>query len=263
MNKQENNEHPPAQVRLTPEELHRYRRQTLLATLGEDGQKRIKGARVLIVGVGGLGSPASVYLAAAGVGTIGLVDFDVVELSNLQRQTLYGTSDVGLSKMDVASKRLRTLNPHVSIHTHEVRLSEDNAARILGEYDIVIDGVDNFPARYLINDTCVQLGTPYIHGSVSRFEGQATVFDAVRGPCYRCLFPDPPPGSLAPPSAEVGIIGTVPGIIGTIEASEAIKLIIGAGNPLIGRLLVFDMLEMKFREVAIEKNPACPVCGKG
>ena len=243
------------------EELQRYSRQLILPEIGNEGQKKLKGAAVLLVGTGGLGSPAAIYLAAAGVGRIGLADSDAVELTNLHRQIIHTTADVGRAKIESAAQSLRAINPNVKIVPHEVRLTASNATDLLKPYDIVLDCTDNFPARYLINDTCVQLGKPEVYGSISRFEGQASVFDATRGPCYRCLYREPPPPDVAPPAAETGVLGVVPGIVGLIQAAETIKLILGKGDPLIGRLLLIDALSMKFREMKLPKDPDCPTCG--
>lgn len=250
------------EIVLTHEEIRRYSRHLLMPEVGLAGQKKLKAASVLIIGAGGLGSPAALYLAAAGVGRIGLVDFDVVDESNLQRQILHGTSWVGKPKLASAKARLLDLNPDITVETHEVLLNSQNALDILRDYDIIIDGTDNFPTRYLVNDACVFLGKPLIYGSIFRFEGQATVFDARVGPCYRCLYPEPPPPGLVPSCAEGGVFGVLPGVIGAIQATEAIKLIIGQGEPLIGRLLLYDALSMQFRELRLRKNPACPVCGE-
>jgi len=246
---------------LSPEESLRYARHLILPEVGREGQLRLRSARVLIVGAGGLGSPISLYLAAAGVGTLGMVDFDIVDASNLQRQIIHGTSDVGRLKLDSATERLREVNPHVEIERHPVRLSSENALEIVRSYDIVVDGTDNFPTRYLVNDACVLTGRPYVYGSVFRFEGQNAVFAARGGPCYRCLFAEPPPPGLVPSCAEGGVMGVVPGIVGTIQAMEAIKLLLGIGDPLIGRLLIFDALRMRFREMKLRRDPACPACG--
>jgi sulfur-carrier protein adenylyltransferase/sulfurtransferase len=246
---------------LTSEERARYSRHTLLPEFGEAGQARLKAGRVLIVGAGGLGSPAALYLAAAGVGTLGLVDFDEVDLTNLQRQVLYGTSDVGQSKLDVAAARLRDINPHVTIDLHRERFSASNARKLVAAYDVILDGTDNFSARYLVNDACVMGGRPNVYGSVFRFEGQAAVFATAGGPCYRCLHPDPPPDGLIPSCAEAGVLGVLPGVIGTIQATEAIKLLTGIGQPLIGKLLLYDALQTRFRQIALPKDPSCPVCG--
>jgi adenylyltransferase/sulfurtransferase len=250
------------EVILTNEEIRRYSRHLLMPEVGLTGQKKLKAAGVLIIGAGGLGSPAALYLAAAGVGRIGLVDFDVVDESNLQRQILHGTSWVGKPKLASAKARLLDLNPDITVETHETVLTSANALEILKDYDIIIDGTDNFPTRYLVNDACVFLGKPLVYGSIFRFEGQATVFDARVGPCYRCLYPEPPPPGLVPSCAEGGVFGVLPGVIGAIQATEAIKLIIGQGEPLIGRLLLYDALSMRFRELKLRKNPACPVCGE-
>ena len=229
--------------------------------VGKDGQLRLKAGKVLVVGAGGLGSPLALYLAAAGVGTIGLVDFDEVDATNLQRQILHGTKDVGRSKLDSAKERLADLNPNVSVVTHPVRLDSSNALEILAPYDIVADGTDNFPTRYLVNDACVILGKPNVYGSVFRWEGQASVFASDDGPCYRCLFREPPPPGLVPNCAEAGVLGVLPGIIGLIQALEVIKLLLGRGRTLKGRLVIFDALEMSWREMAISRNTGCPVCG--
>src|SRR5450830_1041520 len=246
---------------LTREEFQRYSRHLIMPEVGLDGQKKLKAARVLCVGAGGLGSPLALYLAAAGVGTLGLVDFDVVDVSNLQRQILYGTKDVGRPKLESAAERLKDVNPNVKVVPHEVRLSSDNALNLFRDYDVIADGTDNFPTRYLVNDACVLLGKPNAYGSIFRFEGQASVFGAKNGPCYRCLYPEPPPPGLVPSCAEGGVLGVLPGIIGTIQAMETIKLILGIGEPLVGRFLIFDALRMKFRELKLQKDPDCPVCG--
>jgi adenylyltransferase/sulfurtransferase len=246
---------------LSPAETLRYSRHLILPDIGLAGQERLKAARVLLVGAGGLGSPAALYLAAAGVGTIGLVDWDVVDVTNLQRQILHGTADVGRSKLDSARARLLDLNPHVQVETFNTRLTSDNALDILRGFDIVVDGSDNFPTRYLVNDACVLFGKPNVYGSIFRFDGQASVFDARVGPCYRCLFAEPPPPDLVPSCAEGGVLGVLPGIIGSIQALEAIKLIVGVGEPLVGRLLLCDARRMQFRELALTKDPDCPVCG--
>jgi adenylyltransferase/sulfurtransferase len=254
----------PPQTQAPPfshEELIRYSRHLVLPQVGMEGQKRLKGARVLVVGAGGLGSPAALYLAAAGVGTIGLVDFDVVDRSNLQRQVLHGTGAVGVSKLESARARLRDLNPNVQLELFEARLTSANGLDVLSGWDVVLDGSDNFPTRYLINDACVLLGLPNVYGAVLRFEGQVSVFDARRGPCYRCLYREPPPPELVPSCAEGGVLGVLPGIIGSLQALEAIKLVIGTGAPLVGRLLLFDGLKLQFREIALTKDPDCVVCG--
>jgi adenylyltransferase/sulfurtransferase len=246
---------------LSADELRRYGRQMLLPSFGIEAQQRLKAARMLIVGAGGLGSPAALYLAAAGVGTLGLVDFDTVDETNLHRQILYGTADVGTPKLEAAAARLRDQNPHVRLELHQEPFGVSNARRRVESYDIVIDGTDNFPARYLVNDACVMAGRPNVYGSVSQFEGQAAVFAAGEGPCYRCLHPEPPPDGLIPNCAEGGVLGVLPGIIGTIQATEAIKLATGLGEPLIGKLLVFDALRMTFRRLTLPRDRACPVCG--
>src|SRR5688500_9654470 len=246
---------------LSPGELVRYSRHLLLPEVGLEGQQRLAAARVLLVGAGGLGSPVALYLAAAGVGRLGLVDFDTVDLSNLQRQILHGTTDVGRLKIDSAVDRLRDTNPHVHVEPFETRLTSDNALEIIGNYDIVVDGTDNFQTRYLVNDACVILEKPNIYGSIIRFEGQASVFSSGDGPCYRCLFREPPPPGLVPTCAEGGVFGVLPGLVGVIQATEAIKLILGAGDALVGRLLLIDALRMRFREIALRKDPECPACG--
>ncbi len=246
---------------LTPGERQRYSRHLLLPEVGEEGQRRLKAARVLCVGAGGLGSPAALYLAAAGVGTLGLVDFDVVDVTNLQRQIIYATGDVGRSKLESAQARVEALNPEVHVETFDAHFSVTNARTLVEAFDVVVDGTDNFPARYLVNDACVMYGRPNAWGSIFRFEGQASVFAAPGGPCYRCLHPDPPPAGLIPSCAEAGVLGVLPGIIGTIQATEALKLILGIGEPLIGRFLVYDALKMRFRDLTLPKDPDCPVCG--
>jgi sulfur-carrier protein adenylyltransferase/sulfurtransferase len=251
-----------AEPQLSHAEVLRYSRHLLLPEVGVSGQRKLKAARVLTIGAGGLGSPLSLYLAAAGVGTIGIVDFDAVDLTNLQRQIVHGTSTLGQPKLESAEARLTDLNPNVRIEKHEARLSSENALEIIREYDIVVDGTDNFPTRYLVNDACVLLGKPNVYGSIFRFEGQASVFDARRGPCYRCLYSEPPPPGLVPSCAEGGVLGVLPGIIGSIQALETIKLIIGAGDSLIGRLVLFDALKFRFRELQLRKDPACPICGE-
>jgi sulfur-carrier protein adenylyltransferase/sulfurtransferase len=246
---------------LSNDEILRYSRHLIIPDVGVTGQRRIKAARVLLVGAGGLGSPAALYLAAAGVGHLGLVDFDVVDLTNLQRQVLHGTKDVGRPKLESARERVADLNPHVHLETYEAALTSANALEIIGDYDLVVDGTDNFPTRYLTNDACVLLGKPNVYGSIFRFEGQASVFATAEGPCYRCLFREPPPPGLVPSCAEGGVLGVLPGLVGVIQATEAIKLILGAGEPLVGRLLLVDALRMRFRTVAIRKDPECPACG--
>lgn len=242
-------------------EIQRYSRHLILPEVAIDGQRRLKAARALMVGAGGLGSPLGLYLAAAGVGTLGIVDFDVVDVTNLQRQLLHGTRDVGRPKLDSARDRINDINPHVHVETYPVRLTSENALEIVRDYDIVIDGTDNFPTRYLVNDACVLLDKPNVYGSIFRFEGQASVFATRDGPCYRCLFREPPPPGLVPSCAEGGVLGVLPGLVGTIQATEAIKLLLGTGEPLIGRLLLVDALTMRFRTVNVRKNPDCPACG--
>ncbi len=247
---------------LSREEMRRYGRHLIMPEFGLDGQQKLKNSSVLIIGAGGLGSPSSLYLAAAGVGRIGLVDHDRVDYTNLQRQILYTTSDVGRPKLQAAAERLRAENPDIEIRTHQEVLNSKNALDILRDYDIILDGTDNFPTRYLVNDACVLLGKPNIYGSIFRFEGQASVFYAKEGPCYRCIYPQPPPPNLVPSCAEGGVLGVLPGIIGLIQATETVKMILGKGEPLIGRLLYFDALKMSFREFKIQKNKDCPVCGE-
>lgn len=242
-------------------ELHRYSRHLLLPEVGIAGQRRLRAGKVLVVGAGGLGSPAAIYLAAAGVGTLGLVDFDRVEASNLQRQILYGTRDIGRPKLEAARDRLTDLNPEVTVRLHPERLDRSNAREVIGAYDVVVDGTDNFATRYLVNDAAVLLGRPNVYGSIYRFEGQASVFDARRGPCYRCLYPEPPPPGLVPSCAEAGVLGVLPGLIGTIQAAETVKLLLGRGETLVGRLLLFDALAMRFRELSLTANPQCVLCG--
>ena len=249
-------------VTLSKEEVMRYSRHLIMPEVGMEGQLKIKQAKVLCIGTGGLGAPLGLYLAAAGVGRIGLVDFDVVDTTNLQRQVLFGTSDVGRPKTEAAAERLRNLNPDIRIDTFETQLTSANALELFKDYDIIVDGTDNFPTRYLVNDACVITGKPNVYGSIFRFEGQITVFGYPGGPCYRCLYPEPPPPGLVPSCAEGGVLGVLPGIVGTIQAAETLKLIIGKGEPLIGRLLLFDALAMKFRELKLRKNPECPVCGE-
>ncbi|BAJ50987.1 molybdopterin biosynthesis protein MoeB [Candidatus Caldarchaeum subterraneum] len=248
-------------VSLSFEEIKRYGRHLIIPEVGMAGQKKLKAAKVLVVGAGGLGSPISLYLAAAGVGKIGLVDFDLVDESNLQRQVLYTTRDVKRPKLEVAKERLTALNPHIEVETYETRLTSENALDIIKDYDIVVDGTDNFPTRYLVNDACVLLGKPNVYGSIFRFDGQVSVFDARRGPCYRCLYPEPPPPGLVPSCAEGGVLGVLPGVIGALQAMETIKLIIGIGEPLVGRLLLFDGLHMSFTELKLRKDPNCVICG--
>jgi adenylyltransferase/sulfurtransferase len=246
---------------LTTDDLSRYSRHLILPEVGMEGQQRLKAARVLCIGAGGLGSPLALYLAAAGIGTLGLVDFDVVDASNLQRQIIHSTRDIGRKKLDSAEEKLLALNPALNVVKHDTMLSSANALDILKDYDIVADGTDNFPTRYLVNDACVLLGKPNVYGSIFRFEGQASVFATEQGPCYRCLYPEPPPPGLVPSCAEGGVLGILPGLVGVIQATETIKLILGKGESLIGRLLLVDALNMRFRELKLRKNPECPVCG--
>lgn len=253
--------HNSQTVNLSAEEIQRYSRHLILPEVAMSGQKKLKAASVLLIGTGGLGSPLAMYLAAAGVGRLGLVDFDVVDSSNLQRQVIHSTQNVGKSKLASAKNFIAGINPNVHVETYETRFSSENALEIARDYDLVIDGTDNFPTRYLVNDVCVLQKKPNVYGSIFRFEGQASVFWAEQGPCYRCLYPEPPPPGLVPSCAEGGVLGVLPGIIGTIQANEAIKLILGAGEPLIGRLLLFDALTMRFREMKLRKDPSCPICG--
>jgi sulfur-carrier protein adenylyltransferase/sulfurtransferase len=247
---------------LTPDQRDRYGRHLLLPEVGEEGQQKLLGAKVLLLGAGGLGSPAALYLAAAGVGTIGIVDMDVVDASNLQRQILHNLERIGDRKVDSAKKTLTALNPDVDVVTYDVRLGADNISDIIGGYDVVVDGTDNFPTRYLLNDAALLARIPVVHGSIFRFEGQVTVFDPYNGPCYRCLLPEPPPPELAPSCAEAGVLGVLPGIIGSIQALEAIKLVLGLGEPLRGRLLAYDALEETFRNFKVRRDPTCPACGE-
>ncbi len=252
----------PAELpELTKEELARYARHLILPEVGEEGQRKLKAARVLCIGAGGLGSPLALYLAAAGVGTLGLVDFDAVDASNLQRQIIHSTADIGRKKLDSAAEKIGALNPDVNVVKHDALLSSANALDILKDYDVIADGTDNFPTRYLVNDACVLLGKPNAYGSIFRFEGQASVFATKEGPCYRCLYPEPPPPGLVPSCAEGGVLGVLPGLVGVIQATETIKLILGKGETLAGRLLLVDALTMRFRELKLRKNPECPVCG--
>jgi adenylyltransferase/sulfurtransferase len=248
-------------VALSQEEILRYSRHLIMPEVGMEGQEKLKNASVLCVGTGGLGAPLTMYLAAAGVGRMGLVDFDTVDVTNLQRQIIHGTSDIGRKKLDSAIDTLKEINPYLVIDRYDVALSSENALDILKPYDIVIDGTDNFPTRYLVNDACILLGKVNVYGSIFRFEGQATVFGYPGGPCYRCLYPEPPPPGLVPSCAEGGVLGILPGVIGVIQATEAVKLIIGKGEPLVGRLLLYDALGMKFRELKLRRNPECPICG--
>src|SRR5581483_11756700 len=250
---------PPAT--LSKDEILRYSRHLIMPEVGMEGQLKLKNAKVALIGTGGLGAPLGMYLAAAGIGRIGLVDFDVVDFTNLQRQVIHGTKDVGKKKLDSAAETMLDINPYVQIDRHETALMSDNALDILKDYDIVVDGTDNFPTRYLVNDACVLLKKPNVYGSIFRFEGQASVFAYGNGPCYRCLYPEPPPPGLVPSCAEGGVLGILPGTIGLIQATEAVKLILGIGEPLIGRLVLYDALAMKFRELKLRRNPECPVCG--
>ena len=250
------------EVKLSREEIQRYSRHLIMPEVGMEGQLKLKRARVLTIGTGGLGAPLGLYLAAAGVGHLGLVDFDVVDASNLQRQVTFTTADVGKPKSEAAKARLSALNPAIEIVSYETRLTSENALDLFRDYDIIVDGTDNFPTRFRVNDACVLLGKPNVYGSIFRFEGQATVFGYPDGPCYRCLYPEPPPPGLVPSCAEGGVLGVLPGIVGSIQAMETIKLILGAGEPLVGRLLLFDALAMRFRELKLKKNPDCPMCGK-
>jgi sulfur-carrier protein adenylyltransferase/sulfurtransferase len=251
-----------AQAKLSKEEVLRYSRHLIMPEVGMEGQLKLKRAKVLLIGTGGLGAPLGLYLAAAGVGRLGLVDFDVVDFTNLQRQVTFGTSDVGRPKIEAARERLADLNPEIEIVPHETKLTSENALDLFRGYDVIVDGTDNFPTRYLVNDACVLLGKPNVYGSIFRFEGQATVFGYPNGPCYRCLYPEPPPPGLVPSCAEGGVLGVLPGIVGAIQAAETIKLILGRGDLLVGRLLLFDALGMKFRELKLRKNLACPMCGE-
>jgi adenylyltransferase/sulfurtransferase len=248
-------------VSLSPQEVARYSRHLIMPEVALEGQKRLKASRILLIGAGGLGSPLGLYLAAAGIGRIGLVDFDVVDFSNLQRQVLHGTPDVGRPKLQSAKDRLEAINPGVRIDLYETRLTSANALSIFEPYDIIIDGTDNFPTRYLVNDACVLLKKPNVYGSIFRFDGQASVFHPPHGPCYRCLYPEPPPPGEVPSCAEGGVLGILPGLIGCIQATEAIKLLLGNGSPLVGRLLLYDALQMKFQEFKVRRNPKCPMCG--
>src|SRR5436305_1111089 len=251
---------PP--LTLSKQEILRYSRHLIMPEVGMEGQLKLKSAKVLLIGTGGLGAPLGLYLAAAGVGRIGMVDFDVVDYTNLQRQVIHGTSDVGRKKLDSAADSMREINPFVQVDKHEVAITSENALDLMKDYDIVVDGTDNFPTRYLVNDACVLLGKPNVYGSIFRFEGQATVFAYEGGPCYRCLYPDPPPPVLVPTCPEGAVLGILPGTIGLIQATEAVKLILGIGEPLVGRLLLYDALGMRFRELKLRKNPECPVCGE-
>src|SRR6202162_5946791 len=253
---------PPAPpLTLSKDEILRYSRHLIMPEVGMEGQLKLKAAKVALIGTGGLGAPLGLYLAAAGIGRIGLVDFDVVDYTNLQRQVIHGTKDIGKKKLDSAAESMLDINPFLEIDRHETALTSENALQILKDYDIVVDGTDNFPTRYLVNDACVLLGKPNVYGSIFRFEGQATVFAYQGGPCYRCLYPEPPPPGLVPSCAEGGVLGILPGTIGLIQATETVKLILGIGEPLVGRLLLYDALAMKLRELKLGRNPECPVCG--
>jgi molybdopterin/thiamine biosynthesis adenylyltransferase/rhodanese-related sulfurtransferase len=245
---------------LSKEEIKRYSRHVIMPEVGVEGQRRLKAASVLLIGTGGLGSPLALYLAAAGIGRIGLVDYDVVDETNLQRQVIHGLSTVGKSKLDSAELRMKDLNPDLQVDKYNVPLTSDNALKLFAPYDVIIDGTDNFPTRYLVNDACVKLGKPNVYGSIFRFEGQLSVFHANEGPCYRCMFPEPPPPGLVPSCAEGGVLGILPGTIGTLQATEAIKIILGIGEPMIGKMLLYDALEMSFTTIKVRKNPNCPVC---
>lgn len=247
---------------LTVEEIRRYSRHLIMPEVGTEGQRKLKAGRVLMIGTGGLGSPLGLYLAAAGVGTLGLVDFDTVDASNLHRQVLFTDADIGRPKIEAAVERLHGVNPHIDLVPHEVRLESGNALELFEDYDIIVDGTDNFPTRYLVNDACVLTGKPNVYGSIFRFEGQVSIFWGAKGPCYRCLFPEPPPPGLVPSCAEGGVLGVLPGIIGSLQANEVIKLILGEGEPMIGRLLLFDALRMRFRELSLKKDPDCPLCSE-
>jgi adenylyltransferase/sulfurtransferase len=251
----------PEAAPLSNDEILRYSRHLIMPEVGMEGQQKLKAARVLCIGAGGLGSPLALYLTAAGVGTLGMVDFDVVDYTNLQRQIIHSTADVGRKKLDSAGEKLKAINPFLNLRTFETKLTSDNALELFREFDIVADGTDNFPTRYLVNDACVLTGKPNVYGSIFRFEGQASVFATEHGPCYRCLYPEPPPPGLVPSCAEGGVLGILPGLVGVIQATETIKLILGQGQPLIGRLLLVDALGMNFRELKLRKNPDCPVCG--
>src|SRR5437867_20072 len=248
-------------TRLSNDEILRYSRHLIMPEVGMNGQLKLKQAKVLTIGAGGLGAPLALYLAAAGVGKLGIVDFDVVDFTNLQRQIIHGTSDVGRPKLHSASETIAEINPNVEVVAHETRLTSENALDILKDYDVIADGTDNFPTRYLVNDACVLLGKPNVYGSIFRFEGQASVFYAREGPCYRCLYPDPPPPGMVPSCAEGGVLGVLPGVIGVLQGIETLKLLLGTGESLIGRLLLFDALAMRFRELKLRKDPDCPVCG--
>jgi adenylyltransferase/sulfurtransferase len=247
---------------LSRDEIFRYSRHLIIPDVAMDGQRRLKNASVLLIGAGGLGSPNAMYLAAAGVGHIGIVDFDDVDASNLQRQVIHGTSDIGRPKLESARDKIREINPYVEVTLHETRLSSENARQIIGGYDLIVDGSDNFPTRYLVNDACVLEGKPYVWGSIYRFDGQASVFWAEHGPCYRCLYPEPPPPGMVPSCAEGGVLGVLCATVGSVQANEAVKLITGIGDPLVGRLLIYDALELSFKDIRVRKDPACPLCGE-
>ncbi len=249
-------------VNLTKEEIYRYSRHLLIPEVGLKGQKKLKESKVLVVGAGGLGSPVAVYLAAAGIGTLGIVDFDVVDESNLQRQILHGTDEIGIPKVESAKKRLLEINPYIEVVPYNLKLNKENVLDLLRDYDVIVDGTDNFPTRYLLNDACAFLGKPLVYGSIFRFEGQVTIFDSKRGPCYRCLYPEPPPPGTVPSCAEGGVFGVLPGVVGAIQATEAIKLLLNLGTPLIGKLLSYDALSMEFRYFKLKKDPNCPLCGE-
>ena len=253
---------PKQDVKLSKEEILRYSRHLIMPEVGMDGQLKLKQAQVLLIGAGGLGAPLGLYLAAAGVGRLGIVDFDVVDFTNLQRQITFSTKDVGRKKAEAARERLSSMNPDIQIDTFDTRLTSENALDLFKDFDIIVDGTDNFPTRYLVNDACILLGKPNVYGSIFRFEGQVTVFGAPAGPCYRCLYPEPPPPGLVPSCAEGGVLGVLPGIVGSLQAMETIKLILGVGESLAGRLLLFDALAMRFRELKVRQNPACPICGE-
>ncbi len=248
------------EVELSHDEIQRYSRHLIMPEVGIEGQRKLKAASVLLIGTGGLGSPTALYLAAAGIGRMGLVDYDIVDESNLQRQIIHGQSTLGISKLDSAEKRIKDINPFIQIDKYNVPFTSDNALEIIAPYDLVIDGTDNFPTRYLVNDACAKLGKPNVYGSIFRFEGQLSIFYAQEGPCYRCMFPEPPPPGLVPSCAEGGVLGILPGTIGTMQATEAIKLLLGIGDPMIGRMLLYDALEMSFTTINVRKNPTCPVC---
>jgi adenylyltransferase/sulfurtransferase len=253
---------PKQDVKLSKEEILRYSRHLIMPEVGMEGQLKLKKAQVLLIGAGGLGAPLGLYLAAAGVGRLGIVDFDVVDFTNLQRQITFSTKDVGHKKAEAARERLSAMNPDIQIDTFDTRLTSENALDLFKDFDIIVDGTDNFPTRYLVNDACILLGKPNVYGSIFRFEGQVTVFGAPAGPCYRCLYPEPPPPGLVPSCAEGGVLGVLPGIVGSLQAMETIKLILGVGESLAGRLLLFDALAMRFRELKVRQNPACPICGE-